>query len=113
MNPTVEQVADAVETVESGGRWWVVSKSGCIGLMQICPQWSKVPRDQLLIPEINRQEGIRMIRYWKEKAHGDWWLALAGYRCGWQGLKSRCGHTYARKVMHLVKKQIKHDKEGT
>lgn len=113
MSPPVEVVAQAVEQFESGGQWWAVSRSGCVGVMQICPKWATVPRNMLLIPEINRQQGIRLLRYWYGKAHGDWWLTLAGYRCGWNGLKGKCGKTYAKRVMWFAHKLHKYQKEKT
>lgn len=111
MNPPIEVIANAVEQLESGGRWWAVSRSGCVGVMQICPRWVDVPRDQLLIPEVNRREGIKLLRYWHSKAHGDWWATLAGYRCGWKGLRGQCGKTYANKVMSLARKMRRVTKE--
>jgi len=109
----IETVAEAVEQLESGGAWWAVSRSGCVGVMQICPRWADVPRNHLLIPEINRREGIRLLRYWHNKAHGDWWATLAGYRCGWSGLRGKCGHRYAGAVIRLARKLQKQHKEGT
>jgi hypothetical protein len=81
--------------------------------MQVCPKWAHVPRDNLLIPEVNRQEGIRLLRYWHGKSHGDWWATLAGYRCGWNGLRGKCGHKYARAVLKLARTMQRHNKEGT
>jgi hypothetical protein len=52
---------------------------------------------------VNRREGIRLLRYWHGKAHGDWAFALAAYNCGWGGLKGKCGQGYARKVLMQVK----------
>lgn len=96
---TVETVALAVETAESHGEWWAVSKSGCVGVMQICPQWSKVPRNWLLIPWINRREGTRLLSYWYKRSHGRWVYALAAYRCGYGGLQGHCGMAYARNIL--------------
>lgn len=111
MIPPVDVIAQAVEHFESRSQWWAVSRSGCVGVMQICPRWADVPRNQLLIPEINRREGIRLLRYWHSKSHGDWWLTLAGYRCGWSGLRGKCGKTYANNVMRLARKIRRHAKE--
>lgn len=96
---TIDTVAAAVEVVESGGQWYSVSKSGCVGVMQVCPQWSKLPRNWLLIPWINRREGTRILFYWYKKSKGKWTYALAAYNCGYGGLKGRCGMGYARKVL--------------
>ena len=95
----IEQVALAVEQAESRGQWWVKSKSGCRGVMQVCPQWAKVPRAWLWIPDVNRDEGRRLLAYWLGKAHGRWLPALAAYRCGWGGLRGKCGSRYALHVL--------------
>lgn len=99
----VEQVAAAVEVVESREQWWVRSKSGCIGLMQVCPKWSTYPAAWLWHPVINRLEGQRLLVYWHARAGGKWRLALAGYRCGNAGLHGRCGQRYARAVLRVVR----------
>ena len=98
----VEVVAIAVEQVESGGRWWVENR-GCVGVMQVNPRWSIHTRADLLDPEVNRQEGRRMLGYWLTRAHGEWHKALAGYNCGNAGLRGECGRGYANRVWRLVK----------
>ena len=100
----VEVVAIAVEQVESGGRWWVENR-GCVGVMQVNPRWSNHTRADLLDPEVNRQEGRRMLGYWLTRAHGEWHKALAGYNCGNAGLRGECGQRYARRVWRLVKQR--------
>ena len=99
----LEQIVAAVEHVESRGDPTAVSRDGCVGLMQINPKWSKYTAEQLKDPEINRAEGKRLLRYWYRQARGSWLLTLAAYRCGWGGLKGRCGVKYARVVMARVK----------
>lgn len=101
---TLDNVVAAVEQVESGGAWWAKSSAGCIGVMQICPQWAHVPRTWLWHPEINRQEGRRLLTYWHRKARGNWAFALAAYNCGWAGLKGQCGVGYARLVLSKARK---------
>ena len=94
----IDTVAAAVEQVESRGQWYV--ERGCHrGVMQICTRWAKVSAAQLWIPEVNRREGKRLLTYWHGKAHGDWWTAVAAYRCGWGGLSGKCGKAYANAVM--------------
>ena len=92
----------AVEQVESGGKWWVESPSGCVGVMQVCPRWSKFKRRQLFDPNVNRAEGERILEYWLTRAHGEWHRALAAYNCGNAGLEGRCGQSYARTVWSLA-----------
>lgn len=90
---------DAVEHIESRGDPAAVSASGCVGLLQVCPQWSRYTAAQLRDPTINRLEGARMLRYWHRRAHGDWSRALAAYQCGNGGLRGTCGRGYARRVL--------------
>ena len=96
--PSLDTVAAAVEVVESRGAWWAKSKSGCIGMMQVCPKWSVYPRAWLYHPDLNRMEGRRLLTYWYGRA-GDWRRALAAYRCGNNGLRGTCGQDYARAVL--------------
>lgn len=99
---TMDQVATAVEWVESGGNPKAVS--GCYrGLMQVCTKWAHCQPDELFNPEINRREGRRILAYWLRKAKGDWAFALGAYNCGWNGLKGKCGTGYARAVLRRVK----------
>lgn len=100
---TAALVAIAVEQVESGGQWWVESRSGCVGVMQVCPQWSSRTRAELFDPAVNREEGAKILEYWLHRARGNWSRALAGYRCGNAGLQGRCGGFYARKVLRLAR----------
>lgn len=88
-----------VEYAESRHNPFVVSRAGCVGLMQVCPQYSQLPRSLLFLPAINRAEGCRMLAYWRKRAHGDWHKALAAYRCGNAGLRERCGNGYARRIL--------------
>ena len=91
-----------VEYVESGHKPFVVSRAGCVGLMQVCPRYSQVPRLLLFIPAINRAEGCKMLAYWHKRARGNWARALAGYRCGNAGLRGECGKAYARQVLSVA-----------
>jgi soluble lytic murein transglycosylase-like protein len=100
----IEVVAIAVEAVESGGRWWV-QNGPCVGVMQVNPRWSERTRAALFDPEVNRQEGRKILTYWLHRSHGNWHKALAAYNCGNAGLRDECGQAYARKVWRLVKSQ--------
>ena len=94
---TAEVVA-AVEHVESRGQWW--ARSGCHrGVMQVCTRWARVPPAMLWLPEVNRAEGLRLLRYWHRRSGGNLRLTLAAYRCGWAGLRGECGVAYARTVL--------------
>lgn len=107
-------VLQAIEQVESKGQWWVVSKSGCVGLMQVCPKWSKYKKSELLIPEINRSEGARIFAAWLRAAKGDTTRALAAYRYGWAGLYGRRGKNYSAIVLKIAREKwitIKTNKE--
>jgi len=95
---------DAVTHAESRGTWSAVSRAGCVGVMQVCPRWAEVPRWALFLPAVNRLEGARLLAYWHRRAHGDWQLALAAYRCGNAGLRGRCGVVYARGVLARMRK---------
>ena len=99
-----DNIRAAVEYVESNGNPCAVSSSGCIGLMQVCPRWSLVSRDQLFDQDINRFEGVRILADNLYAAHGNWRRALAGYRCGGRGLRGKCGSVYARRVLALARK---------
>lgn len=110
---TVATVAIAVEQVESEGQWWVESKAGCVGLMQVCPKWSTRTRAELFDPAVNRAEGQRMLEYWLTRSHQNWRRALASYNCGNAGLRGKCGKGYARKVLRVAKelqKEGSHDR---
>jgi soluble lytic murein transglycosylase-like protein len=87
-----------VERVESRGNPWAVSRSGCIGVMQVCPHWSPVPWPLLFVPQINRAEAARQLAYWHKRAHS-WRRAVAAYRCGNAGLRGRCGRVYASLIL--------------
>lgn len=97
------EIVAAVERIESHGVWWTVSHSGCIGVMQVCPQYSHAPWPLLFLPPVNRYYGARELRYWHRRAHGDWSLALAAYRCGNAGLRGECGTAYADTVLRMAK----------
>lgn len=102
----VAAVVYAVETVESGGRWWEESRSGCVGVMQVCPRWSLRSRAELFDPTVNRVEGQRILEYWLKRARGNWHRALAGYNCGNAGLRGECGGGYARRVLRLARLEV-------
>lgn len=93
-------IMSGIERVESKGNWWAVSKSGCIGVMQICPRWSPVAWPALFIPQINRLEAARQLAGWHKRSHGDWDKAIAAYRCGRKGLLGKCGDKYVRAVLN-------------
>ncbi len=96
----IDTVAAAVEVVESRGEWW--AQRGCHrGVMQVCTRWAKVAPARLWLPADNRREGRRLLAYWYRQRH-DWAYALAAYRCGWAGLRGRCGAGYARLVLREV-----------
>lgn len=99
----IQAVAAQVEYMESRGNPRVVSRDGCVGLMQINPRWSKYTAEQLKDPETNRAEGLRLLRYWHKQARGSWLLTLAAYRCGWGGLEGKCGQGYARIILRRIK----------
>lgn len=102
---TLDTVAAAVEVVESQGQWWVESRAGNRGVMQVHPKWANVTPAMLWIPEVNRAEGRRLLTYWHHQAHGRWAFALAAYNCGWGGLKGKCGKGYARRVLRITKEE--------
>jgi len=99
----IDTVAAAVEQVESRGEWW--AERGCHrGVMQVCTRWAKVAPARLWIPADNRREGKRLLAYWYRHGH-KWAFALAAYRCGWNGLRGKCGNNYASAVLAEVDKQ--------
>ena len=97
------EVIEAVIAVESGGNHRAVSRTGCIGLMQLAPGTAKMlgySRQDLFDPELNRQAGTRYLELMLELFDGDLEKALAAYNCGpgrWKHCKA-----YARKVMGLL-----------
>jgi hypothetical protein len=104
--PPQQAIVRAIEEVESKGQWWVISKGGCVGVMQICPKWSKYKRRDLLNPIINRMEGERMLTYWLGRSGQNMRKALAAYNCGNGGLKGKCGASYAIKVINVARKYM-------
>lgn len=99
----LDKIIAAVIHLESRGNPTVISRDGCVGLMQVHPRWSKFTKEQLKDPEINKAEGRRLLLYWHKRAHGDWSVALAAYTCGWRGLEGKCGTHYAKRVCRLAK----------
>jgi soluble lytic murein transglycosylase-like protein len=99
----LDQVLAAIEHVESRGNPAVVSRDGCVGLMQVNPKWSKYTKAQLLDPATNRAEGRRLFLYWHHKAHYHWAFSIAAYRCGWGGLTGKCGTGYAKHVCKIAR----------
>lgn len=104
MLPPMPIILQAVEEVESHGKWWLVSKSGCVGVMQICPKYSKEKRAALFDPEVNRREGARMLAYWMQRTGNNLTRALAAYNCGNNGVTGKCGVGYANHVISLARK---------
>lgn len=96
-------IVAAVIHLESRGNPDVVSRDGCVGLMQVHPRWTKYSAEQLKDPAVNRQEGTRLLKYWLRRAHGNWPRALAAYNCGWRGLEGKCGTGYAQRVCQLAR----------
>ena len=102
-NQVPPAILKAVEQQESGGKWLIVSSGGCVGVMQILPRYSRVPRSLLFIGPINRLEGARHLMGWYRSARGDWRRALAAYNCGYAGLGGKCGTGYAASVLRRAK----------
>mgnify|MGYP003644786255 CR=1 FL=1 len=110
---------DAIEHVESRGNPIAVSSTGALGLLQVQPQWAKVPRWALWVPSINRAEGCRILRRWHRRAISRCaWerrkrmgscsvtaRALAAYNAGVAGLRGRSkrGRGYAWVVMRRAR----------
>ena len=99
-----EPIRAAVEYVESRSDPLAVSSCGCVGLMQVCPRWSLVEREQLWDESVNRLEGARILADNLHASGGVWRRARAGYRCGGRGLRGECGATYARRVLTIARK---------
>ena len=96
--------ADLVRSItwhESRGNPAAVSPAGAVGLMQVMPAWSKVPRWALFVPYVNRAEGCRILARWRKRAGGNLSVALAAYNGGNVGLRGRCQacQAYARGVI--------------
>ena len=72
--------------------------------MQVCPKWSKYKKAELLVPEINRMEGERLLKYWLGRSGQNMKKALAAYNCGNAGLKLKCGVGYANIVLAKARK---------
>ena len=96
------RIIEAVVQAESKGRADAVSRSRCVGLMQICPStWRMLgySRAELFDPEKNIAAGTAYLEMLLDQ-FGDMHKALAAYNCGpsrWQ----RC-QGYARRVMRAA-----------
>ena len=63
------------------------SWAGAVGLMQVLPKFSEIPKDSLFIPEVNIREGTRIIKenlehYAYLDSTDRWQMALATYNAG-------------------------------
>lgn len=93
-------VLDAVEHAESRGRWWAVGAGArCLGPFQLCHQFARLPWPLLFVRPLARIEAGRQLDGWIAAADGQLAPALAAYRCGWAGLRGRCGVRYAAAVL--------------
>lgn len=95
----------AIEQTESGGDPWV-KRGSHRGLWQVSSRWATplVRKSPALLydPEVGRAEGRRHLHGWLKVCDGDMRCALRGYRCGWGGIKAKCGRSYAAKVLRLA-----------
>jgi soluble lytic murein transglycosylase-like protein len=95
---------DAIAQVESGWDPSAVSTSGCVGIYQLMPRYSAIPRELLKDPLLSRMEAARQLRGWYARSGRNWPRALAAYNCGWRGLKGKCGTNYARKIVRVMRR---------
>lgn len=104
---TDPRLLDAVQAVESRGNQFAISSEGCLGLYQICPRYTPLPRWALFVPALSRAEAARQLTLWRKRARGDTTTALAAYNCGNAGLRGVCGKGYATLVLSKVKRSPK------
>jgi soluble lytic murein transglycosylase-like protein len=72
----------AVIEIESHFDRYAISHAGALGLMQIMPFWIDEigqPDDNLMTIDTNIRYGCAILRYYLDRNHGSWHLALAGY----------------------------------
>lgn len=67
-------IALAVAKVESNYNPNAIGRRGEVGLYQILPQFSQVPKSSLYDVRNNAREGIRQLKYWQGRC-GDKFLA--------------------------------------
>lgn len=101
---TSPELLDAVQAVESSGNMFAVSSEGCLGLYQICPRYTPLPRWALFVPVFARAESARHLQGWRKRAKGDTMAALAAYNCGNAGLRGECGRGYAKLVLSKMRR---------
>lgn len=77
----------AIEYTESRGQAFAVSEANCVGVLQVDPRWSVVPRPLLFLPVVNRLEGARIYARWRQRAANDDRVALRAFACGNKGLR--------------------------
>ena len=95
---TDPRLLDAVMAVESGGEQFAISAENCMGLYQINPRYTPLPKWALFVPALARAEAARQLYLWRKRAKGDTTAALAAYNCGNAGLRNVCGRAYAIRV---------------
>jgi soluble lytic murein transglycosylase-like protein len=78
------------------------SKSGCCGVMQVMPRYSKYTCKQLYNRRINIQEGIRKMNAWKARFGKEW---VCHYNGG--NVCKGYAHKYARFVHYLHREMRK------
>ena len=86
----------AVIEVESRFDRWAVSSAGAVGLMQVMPFWPRklgMTNDQLVRIPQNIHMGCVILKFYLERAKGDYTKALASYN----GSTNR--RTYSDKVL--------------
>jgi len=90
---------------ESGGNADEVSYAGAVGLMQVMPYelgfLVRPTGAELLDPDVNLSEGVRILRFALDMAHGDPFRALALYNGGSQFEHTNEARGYARGVIEL------------
>jgi len=98
INPAL---VEAVIKLESRGNPRAVSRSGCIGLMQIKPSTGRLmgySRAELFDPEKNVAAGTRYLEMMmNETGHIE--AALAAYNCGLAKHKNAACRAYAKRVL--------------
>ena len=107
LTATEPQLLDAVQAVESSGNQFAISSEGCLGLYQICPRYTPLPRWALFVPVFARAEAARHLALWHKRTRGYTPKALAAYNCGNAGLRGVCGIGYAKLVLSKVKRRKK------
>ena len=97
----------AVVKVESGYRADAVSPKGAAGLLQLMPATGSrfgLTMDELLVPRLNLDAGVRYLKWLTQHFSGDLPLILAGYNAGESSVKRYSGVPPYRETREYIRR---------